>query len=392
MQVKIIALAIAGLMSSAAFAQSSVVIGGKFDAGYQFKRTANADTAGGGATGGSTTETLGDGGASTSRITVQAKEDLGSGWNAMVDLDLRFGTIEEGKNPTTASAGGVNSNDKKALYLGSPFGTMRWGVMNLVSAQYWDYEEKPYMVNIKDLEIVKYGIYQKRFTSLTDRATEYDTPILTIGPVSNRLKGTFAFGANQKGGTNNNDSTPATGPQGSGNVYQVAETGAYGKWVNWTASTAHRVSTSNLQASRNGMTFQEYELNVHPMDGLKLGASYANYKGFGDAASLDVGGTYHEKGTNFVVAYNYGSLFQVGIERSHLNDVGSSRNSGVSTMIGGSYFMSKSTYLYAAWEKDNYARNSGTSSGGFDGTKAGFIGSFSKVDMDYTRFGIVKEF
>ena len=43
MQKKLIALAVAGLMSGAAFAQTSVTVGGKFDAGYQFKRTANAD-------------------------------------------------------------------------------------------------------------------------------------------------------------------------------------------------------------------------------------------------------------------------------------------------------------------------------------------------------------
>jgi len=38
MQKRIIALAVFGLMSGAAFAQTSVTIGGKFDAGYQFKQ------------------------------------------------------------------------------------------------------------------------------------------------------------------------------------------------------------------------------------------------------------------------------------------------------------------------------------------------------------------
>ncbi|HEX5128075.1 MAG TPA: hypothetical protein VFW00_15115, partial [Rhodocyclaceae bacterium] len=102
---------------------------------------------------------------------------------------------------------------------------------------------------------------------------------------------------------------------------------------------------------------------------------------------------YKEKNTNFVIAYNFGSLFQVGIERSHLNDVGSSRNSGKSLMVGGSYFLSKSTYLYAAWEKDDFARNDTTAaSGGYDGTKTDFVGSFTKADLKYTRFGIVHEF
>ncbi|HEX5126287.1 MAG TPA: porin, partial [Rhodocyclaceae bacterium] len=253
-------------------------IGGKFDAGYQFKHTANKDSATGGSNGGTTTETLGDGGASTSRITVQAKEDLGHGWATMVDLDLRFGTIEEGKNATTDGSGGINSNDKKALYLTSPFGNLRWGVMNVVSQQYWDYEEKPYMVNIKDLEIVKYGVYSKRFTSLTNRNTEYDTPILTIGPVSNRLKGNYAIGSNKKSGSSDVDGA------NSGNAWMIAETGAVGKWVNWTISTAHRTSKGS---TKTGMIYGEDELSIHPFDGLKIGASYGQFRGYGDATAVD---------------------------------------------------------------------------------------------------------
>jgi len=390
MQKSIIAMAVVGLMSGAAFADTSVTIGGKYDAGYQFKRTANKDAANGTSTGGSTTETLGDGAASTSRITVQAKEDLMPGWNAMVDLDLRFGTVEEGKSISVDSTGkvtnqgGITTNDKKALYLNSPYGSVRWGVMNLVSQQYWDYEEKPYMVNVKDLEIVKYGVSEKRHTSLTQRATEYDTPVFSVGPVQFRFKGNMAFGDNQKSGANNTD-TPAQ--TGNGNVYAFATTGAVGKLVNWTLSAHHRNTTSFAAGTRNDMAWQEHSVSIHPIDGLKIGMNFNVYKGY------DGKGTYFaEKNTNFVVAYNFGDRFQVGIERSHLNDVASSRNSGKGWMIGGSYFLSKSAYFYLARAKEDFARNEGTVSGGYDGTKDGFIGSFSKVDNTYTRVGFVKEF
>jgi len=389
MQKTLIALAVAGLMSSAAFADTSVVIGGKFDAGYQFKHTANTDAANGTSNGGATTETLGDGSASTSRITVQAKEDLAPGWSAMVDLDLRFGTVEEGKN--SATTGGINSNDKKALYLASPFGTLRWGVMNLVGQQYWDFEEKPYMVNVKDLEIVKYGITEKRHESLTNRNTEYDTPILTTGPVQNRMKFNYAIGDSRKAGSSDVDNVA------SGDVYAVAETGAFGKWVNWTLSYVHRVDTAEGTAvtGRNGTTFQEHSINIHPIDGLKIGMNYNIYKGFGDTATNDAAGAtngvYKEKNTNFVVAYNFGAKAQIGIERGHLNDLGDTRNSGKNWMIGGSYFLSKSTYVYLAWEKDDFARNQAGYTK-YAGTKANGIDSWTKQDMKYTRFGIVKEF
>jgi hypothetical protein len=387
MQKKLIALAVAGLMSGAAFADTSVTIGGKFDAGYQFTRKAAVDTITSGESsqgnGGGTTETLGDGSATTSRITVQAKEDLAPGWSVQVDLDLRFGTIEEGKNNTTT--GGINSNDKKAMYLASPYGTLRFGVMNLVNQQYWDYEEKPYMVNIKDLEIVKYGISEKRSESLTSRNTEYDTPILTIGPVQNRLKFGYAIGDNRKGGTSNTDSTV------SGDVYAFDLTGAYAKWVNWSFSAVHKVDTleGGASTSRNGMHFSENSINIHPIDGLKIGMNFNIYKGFGE--SNNTNGVFKEKNTNFVVAYNFGSKAQIGAQRGHLNDLSDNRNSGSDWMVGGSYFLSKSVFVYLAREKDNYDRNvSGYTK--YAGTGTGFASTWTKNDQTYTRFGLVKEF
>ncbi|WP_018608126.1 porin, partial [Uliginosibacterium gangwonense] len=294
MQKRIIALAVIGLMSGAAFADTSVTIGGKYDAGYQFKHTANSDNADGTYGGAKTTETLGDGAASTSRITVQAKEDLMPGWNAMVDLDLRFGTVEEGKT-------GITSNDKKALYLTSPYGNLRWGVMNLVSQQYWDYEEKPYMVNVKDLEIVKYGIMAKRVSTLSSRATEYDTPVFNLGPVAFRAKANFVFGDNQTTGANNVDNG-ATGAVNGGNVRALAVTGAVGKLVNWTLSTHERARTTFGQGLSNGMHWQEHSISIHPIEGLKIGMNYNIYKG-GDGTAA---GAFKEKNTNFVVAYNLG--------------------------------------------------------------------------------------
>jgi len=386
MQKTLIALAVAGFMSGAAFADTSVVIGGKFDAGYQFVHASNADAANGTSNGGTTTETLGDGAASTSRITVQAKEDLAPGWYSMVDLDLRFGTIEEGKNLTTT--GGLNSNDKKALYLGSPFGTLRWGVMNMAQQQYWDFEEKPYMINVKDLEIVKYGISQKRDTTLTNRNTEYDTPILTTGPVQNRLKFNYVIGDGRKAASNDVSGTA------SGDVYAVQETGAVGKWVNWGLGVVHRTnakeSTATSTGTGNGFHGSENYINIHPIDGLKIGANFNIYKGAGDTTSDN--GLFKEKNTNFVVAYNFGSKAQIGIERSHLNDLSTQRNSGKGWMIGGSYFLSKNTYLYLAWQKDDYARNVKSIGGGYSGTGAAFTATFNKVDQKYTRVGIVKEF
>jgi len=379
MQKTLIALAVAALVASPAFAKTSVKIGGKYDAGYQFKHTANTDNSDGTSNGGKTTENLGDGSASTSRITVKATETLAPGWAAVVDLDLRFGTIEEGKT-------GISSNDKKALYITSPYGNLRWGVMNLAMQQFWDYEEKPYMINVKDTELVKYGISEKRSSALTNRNTEYDTPILTIGPVKTRLKFSYAIGDNRKGGTSNTDGTS------SGDVYTVANTGAYGKWVKWGIGVTHRGSTS--MDSPDSFFGNENYINIHPMAGLKIGMNFNIYKGKGDTVSSDgsENGLFKEKNTNFVIAYNFGKKAQIGVARSHLNDMGTNRNSGKAWMIGGTYFVTKSTWLYLGWEKDDFARNSTKIFTKYDGTKDGFASTWAKQDMTYTRIGLVKEF
>jgi hypothetical protein len=388
---KLLVAAIAAMLANGAMAATTVSVGGVYDVGYMFKRTANVDNSDGTSKGGVTTATLGDGAGQGSRILVNASEDLAPGWRAALQLDLRFGVVEEGS--TAATTGGLNSNDRKALWLFSPYGNLRWGVQNLSVWQFWDFEEKPYMVNIQDLEVVKYGVSTRRDEGLTSRNTEYDTPILELGPVKSRLKMNYAFGDNRKSGSNDIDNT------GSGDQWSLAATGAYnpswhsGNLINWGFSTSTRAETVEGVApgSRTGMHWSENYINLHPTDYLKVAFSYNVYKGFGDTAGTTDNGIYKEKNTNLVVSYNYGKLWQIGVGRAHLNDLGTTRNSGKSWMIGGTYFVSPSFMLFFGWEKDDFARNEG----GYKkylGTYSGFSSSWTKQDMVYTRIGVVKTF
>lgn len=387
MQKKLIALAVAGLMSGAAFAQTSVTIGGKFDAGYQFKRTAQADSATGGAQGGSTTETLGDGAASTSRITVVAKETISPSIEAGVNLDLRFGTIEEGKN--SATTGGINSNDKKLAYLKTAAGQLAWGVINNADNGFV-ISSKPYMVEPKDLEIVKYGIATTRYTALTNRVTEYTTPVLNVGPFALLGRGQYAFGDNRKSGTSNVDGNS------SGDAYSASAEWKFGAIVNGGLDYLRRTPTTS--AASDSFALQRAYVNVFPVGGLKLAATYIGEQGYGlsdTTGAASATGTktgFQDKITNYVVSYNFGNA-EVGAEYSIVRDVGQYRNSGHGLMIGGAYFLSKSTYLYAAWQKNDWERNQSKVYGGkYDGTAAGFAGSADKLDSHYTRIGMVKEF
>ena len=131
---------------------------------------------------------------------------------AGVSMDLRFGNFHEGKN--AATTGGINSNDKKAVYLKSNMlGTVQWGVIN--SGDNFYLATKPYMVEPKDLEIVKYGIATYRMEALTSRNTTYTTPTLNLGSFAIMGLANYAIGDGHKSGAND-----ATGVL-SGDAYSV---------------------------------------------------------------------------------------------------------------------------------------------------------------------------
>jgi predicted porin len=376
LQIKCLALLVGGLLSGAAFAQTSVVIGGKVDVGYQFARTTAADSAAGGANGGGTNETMTDGSATSSRVTFVAKEDLGRGLSAEVNMDLRFsGGYEQGKT-------GLTTSDKRVLILRSPIINALWGVGNLGGQWYFGVTEKPYMIAPKDLEIVKWGVSQLRESSLTSRNTTLYTNPISIGPVTTLFHTTYAIGDGRASGTSNVSGASAGDVRAAGVELKVGNMFSMGSDYN------QRQSTSNA-AARNGMIFTHTFVNVKPLTGLKLAASFNTYRGYNPVE----GGAFQEKNTNFVAAYNWNSKLELGLALSHLNDLGANRNSGKAWMAGASYFLTKNTFVYVARSKTSFERNQGTISGGkYDGTATGFIGNISKSDAALTRVGIVKEF
>lgn len=371
-----------GAQSAQAQELPEVRIGGKYDAGYQFRHTAVVDDALGHSAGGVTTETMGDGGASTSRITVGASEKLGYGMEAFIDLDLRFGTIEE--------SGGLNANDKKIMGLRTPLGTFAWGVYNITNLVE---AEKAYMVTPKDMEIVKLGISNPRQSDLTNRDTEFFTPLIPLGASAGMLfKGDYAFGDARKSGDGDVDGN------GSGDAGSIGYEFIYGRdkalrdfTLNYVI--VRRASSSN--AAPDSYMSRISHITYRPWfnPNLKFSAGYNVTKGYNPNIGLAAGGpAFKEKNTNFVVSYNIGAKIEFGLEVSHNNDLGSNRNSGRGFMVGGAYFLSKSVYLYSALSKTDYARNETYAGGKYDGTKPGFKDTLKKIDEHYLRFGIVKEF
>ncbi|GAB2882841.1 hypothetical protein GCM10027046_08980 [Uliginosibacterium flavum] len=400
-----IAIAVLTLAAGAAQAQTELKIGGKFDAGYQFKRTAATDSITDGSCGSPTaacyltTETQGDGSASTSRITIQANETISPSLSAFIDLDLRFTNIHEGKN--TATNGGLNANDKKIMGIKGSFGKLAWGTYNIVNLS--GIADKPYMTNIRDIEFVKFGISKPRSSDLTNRVTEYVTPILTLGPVKMLAKANYAFGDQHKDGSN--DGNLAASPNntiGSGDASAVGyelslgSEATFGYHIVKRAASAYGDAANGSQL-RDGMTYSETSVVYKPgfAKGLKLSTSYFVEKGYNpnQTAALGYDGTaFKAKGMNYVVSYNWDKLWAVGLEVASNKDLGSNRNSGRGFMFGGMYMLSPSVYVYGAVAKSDFERNTSIAGGKYDGTKVGFKDTLTLRDERYTRFGIVKEF
>lgn len=121
MQKKIIALAVAGLMSGAAFAQSNVTIYGVAD-GYYGRLSAD---------GKQSNNVFNSGGLSGSRLGFRGAEDLGGGMKAVFEYELAFnldntGTTAEAINSTSAG-NGITGTRQSYVGLGGGFGTFVLG-------------------------------------------------------------------------------------------------------------------------------------------------------------------------------------------------------------------------------------------------------------------------
>jgi predicted porin len=203
MQVKLIALAVAGLMAAPVFAQSNVTIYGRVDMGYQ---TLSNDGTGG---------TLDQ--ESSNRWGIMGEEDLGGGLKAFFQLENRF-YLDNGQFDGTVAASGANTEwkDKAWVGLSGGFGKVYLGRNASVgyalygggSAYAGGYEA------FGGDTISSVGSRRARVVNIWDNSIRYDSPVFGgvqfIGTVSlnenANLTGTppndgeVAWGGGLKGG------------------------------------------------------------------------------------------------------------------------------------------------------------------------------------------------
>ncbi|MDP3539308.1 MAG: porin [Azonexus sp.] len=124
MQKKIIALAIAGLASTAAFAQSNVTIYGIADYGYSYRTDS---TANGPRNGDRSAGQFNAGQAAGSRIGFKGVEDLGNGLKAVF-------LVEQGLNIDTTT-GDVNANANNIAFVRQAYGGLTGGFGTVVGGR-----------------------------------------------------------------------------------------------------------------------------------------------------------------------------------------------------------------------------------------------------------------
>lgn len=123
MQKKIIALAVAGLVSGAAFAQTNVTVYGIADVGWEYFGSGQGDL--------KSTNKISDGIQDASRVGFKGTEDLGNGLSAFFQLEQRF-------NLDTPDVSGRNSN---VGLTGKSWGTVKLGSFGHPLDDYNGYSE-----------------------------------------------------------------------------------------------------------------------------------------------------------------------------------------------------------------------------------------------------------
>jgi len=126
MQKKLIALAVAGLASTAAFAQTNVQIYGSLDYGYSYRFDARNALPGGSTAGYNSASQFNGGQSAGNRLGFKGTEDLGNGLKAVFLMEQGF-NLEANDNNSTASSNSFTYTRQAYMGLSGNFGTVIGG-------------------------------------------------------------------------------------------------------------------------------------------------------------------------------------------------------------------------------------------------------------------------
>ena len=216
MQKKIIALAVAGLVSGGAFAQANVTVSGNIGVSYDSYSMSGASVP-------RTTYRQNNIADQSSAIILKGEENLGNGLTAWFQIDSRL-TTDRGNGGVNNFSNGLQTsglgNGNTAIGFKGNWGTVgfgRWDVHYDTFAPIGDVVTAGHL----GARVGYFGVMAQVNGTQIALGTRAANAAFYVSPVWNGLKGTLAFSTNPAGGEGEAALGAANGDPTSGNAFQV---------------------------------------------------------------------------------------------------------------------------------------------------------------------------
>ena len=390
MQKKIIALAVAGLVSGVAFAQTNVTVYGVIDQSFTYSKSDNGLT--GAASGTNKFSGIRDGGLSGSRFGFKGEEALGNGLKAIF-------TMEYGKdsdsNTTPTGANGTSFTVRQAFVgLSNNYGTATIGRQYTAASDNYGQNSSNGVVDAMPVNVLQ-GANGSQLVSAGGNARQ-DNMIKYVSP---KFSG-FSFGANYSfgeagtsgitGGTPSTAGTSdngrytivgsyANGPFGADLAY-AGQSSVYSNYL--TAATYQKdlngnnlYKTASAGADGQGKGINEWYIGGrYDFKVVKLYASYQDMNNKTDIVDANTGSKLWQVGLSAPVGANGLAMLEYAEVRfkddnaSDPTDKADGKNKGFG--IGYQHSLSKRTTLYTFVSQIKYDNNTGSTGSWISGIGA----------------------
>lgn len=338
MQKKVIALAVAGLVSGAAFAQSNVTIYGVADVGMEVGKY--SDTAG-------VSTRAQSGQQAGSRLGFKGEEALGNGLKALFTLEMGISMDTGNQSHAGAGAAGTTTSGVSTAFGRQAFAGLssdKFGTVT-IGRQYTAF----YNTLVK-ADAFGYGLggqLGNTLAKLAGAGARTDNTIIYATPNFSGFSGAVAYSSGANAGAevqNQNGLTAANTKAGR----FVSASGAYENGPIYAGlAYSETTGTTNASVSKTWVAAGSYDFKV-----VKLLASYANGK-----TDVD-GGAQTAKGDGWSLGAKVplGTAHIISAQYSSLNDKMAADQDFRTWGVGYEYYLSKRTNLYAAYAK-GYNKN-----------------------------------
>ena len=360
MQKKIIALAVAGLVSGVAFAQTNVTVYGVIDQGYAYS-SSNAAVSGTNKFSG-----LKDGGLSGSRFGFKGEEALGNGLKAIF-------TMEYGKEADNDSTVANFYTRQSFVGLTNNYGTLTVGRQYNAASDVYGPNSSNGVVNAMPVNVFQ-GQNGSQIRSQGGNARQ-DNVVKYVSPTFSgfSFRGSYAFGED---GKSSGDATTSVGDDGRYSIVGSYANGPFGADLSYAGtSKTHSVYlgntgkattiTSNLANINEWYIGGRYDFKV-----VKVYASYQDMDNKTDVTNANTGSKMWQVGLSAPVGANGVAQFEyaeIRFDADNYKNVGTAANPTVRADgknkgfgIGYQHNLSKRTTLYTYLTQMKYDSNTGS--------------------------------